>query len=115
MNRNAKKIQSKSRTHKVSRTSAIRFDVTSGETGNKYAVTLLGNGGARCNCDWAKYRPATNNGRCGCSHVVSVFDFVAKESGANSVSAWTNSDEAKRQHRPVVNIGDGLVLTTRSS
>ena len=111
--RNAKKIQSKSRAHVVAPTSATTYTVTSGESGKTYTVTTLPNGGAGCTCDWAKYRPAVNAGKCGCSHVVAVFDWVAKFEGAQSVSAWATEEEARKQHRATVALGDGLVLTVR--
>ena len=111
--RNDKKIQSKSRAHVVAPTSATTYTVTSGESGKTYTVTTLPNGGAGCTCDWAKYRPAVNAGKCGCSHVVAVFDWVAKFEGAQSVSAWATEEEARKQHRATVALGDGLVLTVR--
>lgn len=107
---NAKTVQAKSRTHTVEQIGAGQFLVTSGNTGSTYTVELLDQGAA-CTCDWAKYRPAGNK-ESGCSHVVAVYNHIAQTTGAR-VSAWTNEDEARRQHRPTLNIGDGVTLTWR--
>jgi hypothetical protein len=29
------------------------------------------------------------------------------------VSVWSNEQDAHRQHRPILSIGDGLLVTTR--
>lgn len=110
--KNPKAIQSKSRTHQVARRSDGVYDVTSGASGQTYTVCLLPHGGAACTCDWSKYRPASNQGQSGCSHVVAVFDHLAAEAG-RSASAWGSPEQAARQHRPAFDIGDGVILTTR--
>ncbi len=112
--RHAKAIQTKSRSHEVKQLDNQAFGVTSGATGKEYNVTLLETG-ATCSCDWAKYRPAENNGQSGCSHVVSVYQWIEKSRGAQSVSTWSDPDEAGRQHRRIVDIGDGLILTVRKA
>lgn len=109
---NAKAVQSKSRKNEVHPMGGNRYQVVSATSGNVYDVTLAGNGG-RCNCDWAKYRPAHDQ-RSGCSHVLAVVNFVAQESGATSVSAWTDEAQAQRQHRQMVDIGDGVLVTARA-
>ena len=114
--KNAKKIQSKSRTHEVKDLGGNIFEVVSGESGKAYTVTMLdANTAAACTCDWAKYRPAANQGKCGCSHVVAVFNYKAQSTGAQSVSAWTSAESAERQHRHMADIGDGVLLTVRNS
>lgn len=113
-NRNAKAIQTKSRTHEVHPLSANAYEVTSGNSGKAYRVTLLPGGGAACTCDWAKYRPASNGGKCGCSHVLAVYQWQAQFDGKASVSAWASEEKAAKQHRPAITIGDGLVITLRS-
>jgi len=107
--KNAKKIQGKSRTHEVSHLSGNTFEVISGASGKTYTVTTIP-GGARCTCNWGKYRKGW--GQSGCSHVVSVYDWLESQRG-RSVSAWASRDDAKRQHRPSMGIGDGVVLTSR--
>lgn len=109
--RNAKALQTKSRSHTVTQAGPDSFTVTSGNSGNSYTVTLHPVSGATCSCDWAKYRPASDP-RSGCSHVVSVFNHIAEENG-RKVSAWASPDDARRQHKPTVEIGDGLTLTAR--
>lgn len=110
--KNPKAIQSKSRSHTARQIGDGLYEVTSGASGQTYTVCLLPHGGAGCTCDWSKYRPASNQGQSGCSHVVAVFDHIAAQSG-RSASAWANETEAARQHRPAFAIGDGVVLTTR--
>lgn len=108
--KNVKTIQKKSRSHTVTPTGPSTFAVTSGASGNQYRVHINGSSGS-CSCEWAKYRPA-GDGRCGCSHVVAVFDYLATEAG-RKVSAWNSQEEAQRQHRPRFSIGDGVILTSR--
>lgn len=110
--KNAKTIQSKSRTNEVHPLGNGRYSVVSGTSGKVYSVRLNGCQGA-CSCDWAKYRPA-NDQRSGCSHVIAAINFVAQESGASSVSVWTNEADAARQHRQTINIGDGVLVTVRA-
>ncbi len=108
---NAKAVQRKSRNHNVSQISDTVYTVTSGASGNAYTVTLQPAGGATCTCEWSKYRPSGDK-RSGCSHVVSVFNHITEQAGRKAM-AWASEDEAKRQHRPAVNIGDGVTLTFR--
>jgi len=112
MARNAKGIQNKSRTHEVIDLSGGRFEVTSGVSGEVYSVTIDGDAGAHCTCDWAKYRPA--GVASGCSHVVSVHNHIAQQAGYKAM-AWASPEDAQRQHRHVVEVGDGLTLTLRKA
>lgn len=112
--RHPKAIQTKSRLHEVKQLGPESFEVTSGASGKQYTVTLMETG-ATCSCEWAKYRPSENNGQSGCSHVVAVYQWTEKNRGAQSVSAWADLEEAGRQHRKVLDIGDGLLLTVRKA
>lgn len=107
---NPKAIQNKSKAHTVRHVTSDTYQVTSGTSANTYTVHTSSHG-ATCTCEWSKYRPSGDR-RSGCSHVVSVFGFIEAE-GGRKVSAWGSADEAKRQHRPMANIGDGVVLTSR--
>lgn len=106
--RNAKAIQSKSRKHQVEQTGPAAFTVTSGSSGSQYNITL--NGIARCSCSWGEYRPAGQT--CGCSHVLAVYSHLSQAAGVK-VMAWASEEEARRQHRQIVELGDGLTLTVR--
>lgn len=109
--RNAKNLQSKSRSHQVTQTSATTYTVKSGSSGSVYTVTLQ-NQGATCQCDWAKYRKAGQPSSC--SHTISVYNHIAEWTG-RKVSAWQSKEQAKKQHRPTLDIGDGITLTTRQT
>lgn len=111
--RHTNELKKKSKAHQVKLSGEKTYTVTSGHTGNEYFVTLLENGAA-CTCDWAKYRPAENQGRCGCSHVLSVMAYIEAENG-RTISAFETVEQATRQHRPVSDIGDGIILTTRKA
>jgi hypothetical protein len=118
-----KRIQRKSRRHKVHQAdmSGNVYRVTSGTSSKTYTVHVsqeahLGAvtfAGARCSCDWGKYRRSDDGFRSGCSHVVAVYDHIAHEEQERVVSAWGNLDDAQRQHRPITVIGDGVLLTGR--
>lgn len=112
MTRNAKNLQQKSRSHRITQTGPSTFSVTSGASGNEYQIALTEHG-ATCTCTWSQYRP-TSDRRSGCSHTVAVYNFIAGESG-RKVSAWGSQEAAQRQHRPTLNIGDDLILTSRLS
>lgn len=107
---NPKAIQAKSKSHVVTPQGGDVFTVESGASRNTYTVNVYEHG-ATCTCDWAKYRPASDT-RSGCSHVVSVFNFIAEGAG-RKVSAWSSVEDAKRQHRPTLDIGDGVTITAR--
>jgi hypothetical protein len=109
MTRQAKTLQSKSRTHEITKVNDVTYTVKSGSSGNKYTVTLK-DSGATCTCSWAQYRPHRDN-RSGCSHTISVYNHLAGED--HKVMAWSSEEQAKRQHRPTLSIGDGLTLTVR--
>jgi hypothetical protein len=110
--RNAKAVQSKSRRNEVHPLGGNRYQVVSATSGNVYDVTLTGNGG-RCNCDWGQYR-AAHDQRSGCSHVLATIQFAAVANGNASVSAWGDEAQAERQHRRIMDIGDGVFVTVRA-
>jgi hypothetical protein len=115
--RNAKSLQSKARTHTVILDDIRygRYRVISGGSGKEYIVNVFQQAGASCNCDWATKRQdalVANQGATACSHTIAVFEFIAQGSGKR-VSAWGSEEEAERQHRPVTDMVDGVLLTTR--
>ena len=107
-----KTVQSKSRTNEVHPMGDGRYSVVSGTSGNVYDVHYSPTG-CRCNCSWGQYRPGHDT-RSGCSHSIAVMNFVAQEAGKSSVSAWTSAEDAQRQHRQTVDIGDGVLVTVRA-
>ena len=94
-----KTIQTKSRGHTATQVA-----------GNTFQVYYQDQSGT-CTCKWGQYRKHSNCYRSGCSHVVAVFDFLESPAGRR-VSVWTDEDQAKRQHRPMIDIGDGVILTS---
>jgi hypothetical protein len=119
--RHPAKMLAKARTHLVMLDDPryARYKVYSGGKvkpgGNEYIVNVFKNGGAGCNCDWAMKRQdalTDNKGATACSHTIAVFEFIAEGQG-KKVSAWESPEQAERQHRPVTNMTDGVVLTAR--
>ncbi len=110
MERHAKQLQSKSRIHQVTEVAGQpnAYDVTSGHSGKVYRV-LVNPDGAFCTCDWAAYRPM-NDHRSACSHTIAVYDHIAQQESRRA-SAWASEQEARRQHKPVTQIGDGVLVT----
>ena len=111
--RNTQTLTSKAHTHTVKQIGPTVYEVTSGASGNTYSVRIM-DGKAQCCCKWG----FTGNGipqrkECGCSHTIAVFAFIEEQKG-RTVSAFQTIEEAKRQHRPVIEMGDGIVLTSRS-
>ncbi len=107
---NAKQIQKKSHDHLVRQIGPNWFKVFSFESRREYDVNLGLNGGT-CTCAWGQHRP-TNDHRSGCTHVIAAMDYRARQQGKR-ISLWTSQKAAQRQHRPMVTIGDGLILTSR--
>jgi predicted nucleic acid-binding Zn finger protein len=121
---NAKKVHKKSKTHTVNELHPNTYQVTSGSSGKSYVVRGHTNENQigrntyvtyTCSCPWGKYRSNKNAGRSGCSHVQSVAAHLEKERAGRTISAWSNEDDAKRQHRPQIVLGDGVTLTTRAA
>ena len=107
---NAKQIQEKSRRHVARRIGPNWFKVLDGLSNQEYDVNLGLNGGT-CSCEWGRHRPDSDH-RSGCAHVVAAMNYRAMRQG-KCVSVWSNEKDARRQHRPMLSIGDGVILTTR--
>ena len=106
----AKKIQKKSRGYLVRRVGPNWFKVFSPTSQREYDVNLGLNGGT-CTCAWGQHRPNQDR-RSGCSHVVAAMHYRALERGQR-ISVWASTKAARRQHRPMLPMGDGLILTSR--
>lgn len=107
-----KTIQNKSRSHDVKQVAGNTFEVTSGASGETYKVQVFNNESGTCTCKWGQYRKHVNCYRSGCSHVVAVFDYLESAAGRR-VSCWTDEQQARKQHKPMIEIGDGMILTSR--
>lgn len=112
MARNTVAMQAKAKTHKVTQQAAGYYHVTSGHSGTTYHVRLQGGAefGATCSCAWGGYRGEGQ--RSACSHVLSVMSVLAEHKGRR-VSAWGSLQDAQRQRRRMVGIGDDVTLTVR--
>lgn len=119
---NVKKVAKKSKTHKVTRLTSLTYQVKSGSSGKSYVVqghtneNKLGRSTYvtyTCSCPWGKYRSNKDAGRSGCSHVQAVVAHLEMERSRRTTSAWGNTLDAERQRRPQINLGDGVIVTTR--
>jgi hypothetical protein len=108
--RNAKQLQVKSRKHEVEQVAPAGFTVKSGGSGKEYRV-ILGTV-PTCTCDWGQYRKVGSP--CACSHVLAVYDFLGSQVD-RKLSAWASEEEAKRQKRQTLNVGDGVYVTFRKA
>lgn len=110
--KNAKAIESKSRTHEITEVYPERlYTVKSSRAGDVYDIELSADGGARCSCPWGKYRPA-NDKRSSCSHVVAVKNYI-EESKGRKLYAYASAETAERQRRPLVESADGVWMVSR--
>ncbi|MDH3674940.1 MAG: SWIM zinc finger family protein [Anaerolineae bacterium] len=105
-----KEIQKRSRRHGVQQLGPNWFKVRDSESHRLYDVNVGLNGGT-CTCSWGRYRPP-NDHRSGCTHVIAALNYRAMRH-SRRVSVWSNEQDARRQHRPILSIGDGLLVTTR--
>lgn len=109
---NYKTIQNKGKNlNQVIQVTGNSFNVESGTSHKIYRVERTGGGWEAekftCTCDWGKYHSDS-----GCSHVVSVREFLANLSG-KTISVWGEED-LERQHREkAVAGGDGTWITAR--
>jgi len=106
----AKEIQKKSRSCRVRQVGPNWFKVFSDATKRVYDVNLGLNGGT-CTCEWGRSRPQ-NDHRSGCSHVIAAMNYRALRNNRR-ISVWSSKKAARRQHRPMFNIGDGVIVTSR--
>jgi hypothetical protein len=116
---NHKRLQVKSHLHEVTDAGWLRFKVTSGTSGREYTVSLLpfydDDGKVReihasCSCDWGTAGGLTLKEASGCSHVQEAVGYWT----GRRMSAWGDADDALRQHRPVYDIKDNVLLTGRA-
>jgi hypothetical protein len=112
MDRQAKRLQGKQKTHEVRWPNDVgQFPATviSGNSGTFYTITETGDG-LRCNCKWAKYNPSRP-----CTHILALHsDLEVRNEGRPGIlSFWSTPEAAQRQHRPTLRIGEGLWATSR--
>lgn len=110
---NPKTLYKKSKTHSVTEVCFDTYDVTSGSSDNIYRVWMQQSGGAQCNCYWGSKGGFRLRHNSGCSHVQAVYAYIHSQDN-RSISSWIAIEDAKRQKRPIVHIGDGVILTTRA-
>lgn len=109
---NAKELLVKSHGHFLEWNGARGcYEVTSGTSGKTYEVYPVDDGFV-CFCPWGTKGGTGLRERSGCSHAQAAAAYEAKGQGRR-LSAWTDLDDAKRQHRPIRDLGNGVVLTSR--
>jgi hypothetical protein len=105
MERNAKGLQAKARKCVVT-VQRIGWSVKS-PSGGSYWVRE-DRGTFICSCEWARWNDTRLRP---CSHVLAVEEWCA---GLNDrLSYWSEDVDAKRQHRPITQVGVGLLATHR--
>ncbi len=109
---NANQVNKKSKSHDVTPLDNNTFQVKS-RSGAAYFVRLLDKvPGGICDCKWGQYRKGSDNYKSGCSHVQAVYQQLEGQRN-RTTSAWSTKEDAKRQHRQMTDLGDGVVLTSR--
>lgn len=108
-NRNAKVLQSKSKTHEVTEGNHGIFKVTSGSSHSEYFVSQVNANDFHCTC---KYHEFYKTGEC--SHTIAVRKFIA-ENNSRSISAWSNPFDAMKQHQKNQGYNDGVYFTSRKT
>lgn len=112
MARNISSLKEKMAAHEVAQSSPNGWSVKSATSDKFYAVSRNRDGIFQCGCRSQTY---TKRGEsCSCSHVASVLKFIA-EADARKITLHDGVDAAKRTHRPMIEIGNGLFATTRVS
>ena len=106
MNRNAKDLQRKARSHEVDFGDDASV-VESGSSGDAHVVHWLVEGDLRCTCEWCKYHEALH-----CSHKLAVRAEAWALQGRR-LSWWGSEEAARRQRQPYDEIEPGLFETRR--
>lgn len=107
--RHTSSLTSKANTHKVMGLGNGVFEVTSGGSGTVYRCEASGDG-FTCTCKWG--REACFGRKSGCTHALAVSLWVA--GSRVSVKAHDGKDEARKAHRPMADLGQGLFITARA-
>jgi len=113
MKRHTSALKAKAQTHQVYEMFENAWKVISGNSNKPYSVSKMPDGTYTCNCDYGTCGGHYALRQSGCSHVAAVVAHEAAEQGRR-ISLHDGEEAAKRQHRPVVDLGQGLYLTTRS-
>lgn len=67
----------------------------------------------QCTCPWGiKGTQRENQKASACSHVQAVVEYMEAEKG-RTTSAHGNQEAAQRQHRPTIDLKNGVILTSR--
>lgn len=108
MVRNVKFLAKKSKTNTVNPLAWDLFEVTSGSSGKVYTIRGIGNL-YTCTCDWHKYHSLGE-----CSHVLAVREYIAKNVEDRRIKLYADLETAKKAHRRIEILNDGLVVSSRS-
>lgn len=111
ISRNAKELMEKARSHEVYPLGGGEFEVVSGSSRRSYLVTDLANGGLQCVCRWSEYHRTDFEP---CSHCIAV-ELWLEQAGNRELVLWASKEDAKRQKRPVRQVGRGLWITSRKA
>lgn len=62
-----------------------------------------------CDCPWGRKRHHEKTSSC--SHLTAALLFETDRNNHRAPSLWANEEDAKRQHRRIVDMGDNLLAT----
>lgn len=114
---NAKSLLVKGKSHFVTHENGTLFKVVSGASGETYYVRMAQDDGRNrrftCSCKWGTQGGYRLLDASGCSHAQAVNAYIALVVDGRAVSAWSDPEDAARQHRPVVDMGNGVYHTGR--
>lgn len=120
--RDARTMWAKAKTHTVVSTAPGQYEVTSGESGDTYPVTVyqaqsVMEGATAptlrctCGCDYGQYRPS----ECACSHTMAAVAFALKTRGMRVTGAANSPVAARKAHRRTSYVGDGVWVAVRAA
>ena len=105
MQRHTKTLQTKSRTHQVSR-EVDGWKVVSGASGKTYRVFKDGDR-FYCGCKWHEYHPGGE-----CSHVAAVRNWISSDEGRR-VYLKDSVEAYRRSHAKYEDFNEGIIYTSR--
>lgn len=113
MERQTSTLKAKAKTHQVYEMFENAWKVISGSSNRAYTVSKMPDNTYTCSCDWGTCAGQYSRKQSGCSHVAAVVAHSAASEGKR-VALHSGEDAAKRQKRHIVDLGQGLYITTRS-
>jgi|PlaIllAssembly_1097288.scaffolds.fasta_scaffold211939_3 hypothetical protein len=118
--RNVGEMWAKAKTHTVVCTAPGQYEVTSGESGDTYKVSVFQGQAVMegataqtlrctCGCDYGQYHAS----ECACSHTLAAVRFALANKGLKATGTANSPVAARKAHRRTYYAGEGVWVNVR--